>query len=218
MRGRLKPPKSLPKRVVGKIRNYFGYQERPIWLRISRQEEIEGIMMLGDPGTGKSQTIHHFLLQIAARQPAEAVVIYDPACEFAKRHYNPRRGDVVLNPLDQRSPFWSPSFEIHVVTDKKLVTESFLPGKSDLGQASTSGFFLKAARSILGRMLEFKPAPQALVTWLRSAETIDRIVADTEHSHLIPRNAHGQRAGVLGVLSDLGETLRLLPERQECKD
>jgi predicted NACHT family NTPase len=32
-------------------------------------------MLLGDPGTGKSQSIHHFLLQIAARQPAEAVVV-----------------------------------------------------------------------------------------------------------------------------------------------
>lgn len=218
MRGRLKRPPSLTKRVIGGVREYFGYEEQPVWLRMSRREETEGIMMLGDPGTGKSQTIHHFLLQIAARQPAEAVVMYDPACEFVKRHYNPRRGDIVLNPLDQRSPFWSPSLEIHVVTDKKLVTESFLPGKSDLGQASTSGFFLKAARAILGRMLEFKPTPQALVTWLRSAETIDMIVADTEHAHLIPRNAHGQRAGVLGVLSDLGETLRLLPEREECEE
>jgi hypothetical protein len=174
-------------------------------------------MMLGDPGTGKSQTIHHFLLQIAARHPAEAVVLYDPACEFTKRHYNPQRGDIILNPLDQRSPFWSPSDEIKTVSDKKLVTESFLPGKTDLGQASTSGFFLKAARAILGRMLEFKPTPHTLVTWLRSAETIDMVVAGTEHAHLIPRNAHGQRAGVLGVLSDLGETLRLLPERDECE-
>jgi hypothetical protein len=42
------------------------------------------------------------------------------------------------------------------------------------------------------------------------------VVAGTEHTHLIPRNAHGQRAGVLGVLSELGGILRLLPERDEC--
>ena len=102
-------------------------------------------------------TIHHFLLQIAARRPAEAVVIYDPACEFVKRHDDRLRDDVILNPLDQRSPYWSPSLEVRVVTDKKLVTESFLLGKSELSQASTPGFFLKAARAILGRMLEFSP-------------------------------------------------------------
>jgi hypothetical protein len=173
-------------------------------------------MLLGDPGTGKSQTIHHFLLQIAARRPAEAVVIYDPACEFIKRHYNPKRGDIILNPLDVRSPYWSPAVEIRALTDKKLLAESFLPGKSDANQASTSGFFLKASRAIFGRMLEFKPTPAQMVAWLRSSEAIDMIVDGTEHAHLIPKNAHGQRAGVLGVLSDLGETLRLLPERDAC--
>lgn len=216
MIGRLKQPLSLTQKTIANFRGYFGFEERPVWIRMSRREETEGIMMLGDPGTGKSQTIHHFLLQIAARRPAEAAVIYDPACEFVKRHYNRQRGDVILNPLDKRSPYWSPSLEVHDITDKKLVTESFLPGKSDLGQASTSGFFLKAARAILGRMLEFKPTPEELVDWLRSADAIDMIVADTEHAHLIPRNAHGQRAGVLGVLSDLGETLRLLPDLADC--
>jgi hypothetical protein len=216
MIGRLKRPPTLTQKAIASFRGYFGFEERPVWIRMSRLEETEGIMMLGDPGTGKSQTIHHFLLQIAARRPSEAVVIYDPACEFVKRHYDRQRGDVILNPLDKRSPYWSPSLEVQVVTDKKLITESFLPGKSDLAQASTSGFFLKAARAILGRMLEFQPTPAELVGWLRSADAIDMIVADTEHAHLIPRNAHGQRAGVLGVLSDLGETLRLLPDLAEC--
>ena len=66
-------------------------------------------------------------------------------------------------------------------------------------------------------MLEFKPTPAQMVAWLRSAEAIDMIVDGTEHAHLIPKNAHGQRAGVLGVLSDLGETLRLLPEQDDCE-
>ena len=216
MRGRLKDPPSRTDKAINRIREYFGLRERQIWLRMPRREETEGIIMLGDPGTGKSQTIHHFLLQIAARRPAEAVVVYDPACEFIKRHFERDRGDIVLNPLDQRSPYWSPSMEVRVVTDRKLIAESFLPGKAELSQGSTSGFFLKAARAILSRMLEFKPTPQELVASLRSTDSIDMIVAGTEHAHLIPRNAHGQRAGVLGVLSDLGETLRLLPDLASC--
>ena len=174
-------------------------------------------MLLGDPGTGKSQTIHHFLLQIAARQPAEAAVIYDPACEFVKRHYNEERGDIILNPLDKRSPYWSPAAEVQILTDKKLLAECFLPGKPEANQASTSGFFLKAARAIFGRMLEFQPNPAEMVSWLKSEDAIDMIVAGTEHAHLIPKNAHGQRAGVLGVLSELGDPLNLLPDREACE-
>jgi Cdc6-like AAA superfamily ATPase len=55
--------------TITSLRNYFGYVERPGWIRMSQREETEGVMMLGDPGTGKSQTIHHFLLQIATRRP-----------------------------------------------------------------------------------------------------------------------------------------------------
>lgn len=217
MKGRLRERPGLMDQAIRSCRNYFDYVERPRWIKMSQREETEGVMMLGDPGTGKSQTIHHFLLQIATRRPTEAVVIYDPSCEFMKRHFDKSRGDIILNPLDARSPYWSPSLEVRVLTDKKLVAESFLPGKSELSQASTAGFFLKAARAILGRMLEFSPTPQDLVAWLGSADSIDRVVANTEHAHLIPRNAHGQRAGVLGVLSDLGETLRLLPDEADCE-
>jgi Type IV secretion-system coupling protein DNA-binding domain len=56
-----------------------------------------------------------------------------------------------------------------------------------------------------------------MVSWLRSEDSIDMIVAGTEHTHLIPKNAHGQRAGVLGVLSELGDPLHLLPEREACE-
>jgi Type IV secretion-system coupling protein DNA-binding domain len=163
MNGRLRPTKSPGARAIASLKDYFGFEEHPTWIRMPHSEETEHVMLLGDPGTGKSQTIHHFLLQIAARRPAEAVVIYDPACEFIKRHYNPNRGDVILNPLDSRSPYWSPAGEIRVPTDKKLLAESFLPGKSDANQASTSGFFLKASRAIFGRMLEFKPTPAQMV-------------------------------------------------------
>lgn len=217
MRGRLRLKRTFSDRLVARVRDYFGFEESPTWLRIPSADETEHIMLLGDPGTGKSQTIHHFLVQIAARKPSEAVVIYDPACEFIKRHYNQQRGDVILNPLDKRSPYWSPATEVQLATDKNLIAESFLPGKPDANQASTSGFFLKAARAIFGRMLELRPTPAQMVNWLRSEDAIDMVVAGTEHTHLIPRNAHGQRAGVLGVLSELGGILRLLPERAECE-
>ncbi len=187
MRGRLKPKKPLSHQVIASIRDYFGLEESPTWIRIPRADETEHIILLGDPGTGKTQSIHHFLLQIAARQPAEAVVIYDPASEFIKRHYNHQRGDVILNPTDQRSPYWSPSVELHSLTDKKLLAESFLPGKSDANQPSSSSFFLKAARAIFGRMLELKPTPAQMVDWLKSEDAIDTIVAGTEHTTSFPR-------------------------------
>ena len=67
---------------VRKGRQMIGLDARSYLLRVPREEETEGILLLGDPGTGKSQVIQQLLAQIAVRNPPEAVVCYDPAGEF----------------------------------------------------------------------------------------------------------------------------------------
>ena len=71
-------------------------------LQIPANEEFEGILILGDPGVGKSQIIHQILGQLSMRGKREAVVCFDPSCEFQEAFYNPAT-DIVLNPLDKRS-------------------------------------------------------------------------------------------------------------------
>src|SRR6185369_12849604 len=65
-----------------RLRRLVGLEPRPYMLRVPRAEENEGLLLLGDPGTGKSQVIHQLLDQLAQRKPQEAVVCYDPAGEF----------------------------------------------------------------------------------------------------------------------------------------
>src|SRR5581483_3983566 len=125
--------------IFSKLRNLLGAEERKYWIRIPQEKETQHVLLLGDSGTGKSQVIHSFLRQIAGRRPAESVIIYDPACEFVKRHFCSNRGDLILNPLDIRSPYWSPSAEIEYSTDRALIAESFFPGREN--SSLTSQFF-----------------------------------------------------------------------------
>ena len=37
----------------------------------------------------------------------EAAIVYDPAMEYLPQFYNEARGDVILNPMDARCPFWT---------------------------------------------------------------------------------------------------------------
>lgn len=202
--------------MSGVWRRLLGLGERTYVLRIPREEETEHVLMLGDSGTGKTQIIHRFLYQIAARRPAEAAIVYDPACEFVAAHFNARRGDVVLNPLDVRFPFWSPSFEITQPTDRQLVAESFFPGR-DEPKGSSGHFFTGASRDIFARMLEFDPTPREMVEVMADAGRIDELVEGTEHAHYVDRNAGNQRGGVLASLAAVAKTLRLLPARAECR-
>ncbi|MBA3716042.1 MAG: type IV secretion system DNA-binding domain-containing protein, partial [Pyrinomonadaceae bacterium] len=203
-------------KLVRTLQQKLRRQERTYTLRIPRAEEAEHLLLLGDPGTGKTQIIHSFLRQIAARRPPEAAVIYDPACEFIEAHFNAARGDIILNPLDVRFPYWSPAFEVRYPTDRKLLAESFFPGR-DEKNATPTQFFAKASRSIFARMLEFEPSPTQIIEWLQDESKIDELVEGTEHTLLINPNAGNQRGGVLGSLSDVGDTLRLLPMPHECQ-
>lgn len=197
------------------IKQWIDGEEQAYTLRISRKEEAEHIQLLGDPGTGKSQIIHSFLRQIAARDPQEAAIIYDPACEFVEAHFNEQRGDIILNALDRRCPYWSPSSEIQTPTDCQLVAESFFPGETN-NRIGSAHFFISATRDIFALMLARGSTPSQLVAWLQDADQIDLIVAGTELAHYIDAGAGNQRGGVLGSLAQVGKTLRLLPHATSC--
>src|ERR1043165_3676203 len=96
--------------MISTLREILGVGERSYQLTVPRSEENEGLLILGDPGTGKSQVIHQLLDDIAKRKPQEAVVCYDPAGEFIERHFDPD-SDIVLNPLDLRCPQWRPCYD-----------------------------------------------------------------------------------------------------------
>jgi hypothetical protein len=75
-------------------------------LAIPRSLESSHIMIMGDTGAGKSVLQRRVLMQIAGRQ--ETAIVYDPALEYTSQFFNPARGDLILNPLDARCPYWSP--------------------------------------------------------------------------------------------------------------
>src|ERR1051325_7950805 len=164
--------------------------------------------------------MHQLLDVIAERKPFEAVVCYDPAGEFVEQHFDPDT-DIILNPLDARSWYWSPVKEIENITDeisapeRLFIAESFFPDHPQA--APNTQFFLMTARSIFARMLAFNPPPDRLVEMLTDDALIDYCVAGTEHAHLIDKAAKAQRAGVLATLSEVGESLKLLPTLEECQ-
>jgi hypothetical protein len=206
-----------PESALRRAARRLSRRAEPAWkLRMKRGEEAQGMLILGDIGSGKSQIIHRLLRQIARRED-EAVVVYDPACEFVKAHYDHWRGDVILNPLDARSPFWSFAFEQKYRTDTSIFAESFFPGRKPERMGQSELFFLNASREIFARMLEFEPRPEQLISWLSDETIIDKMVAGTELAHYIVPKAANQRGGVFGSLARAGKTLRVLPRAEECE-
>src|SRR5260370_22353721 len=127
--------------VVSALRRLLGIKSTSYTLSVPYAEENEGLLLLGDPGTGKSQAIHQLLDRITERDPNEAVIIYDPAGEFIERHFNPAT-DIVVNPLDARCPYWAPHLEISEgdeklnAAERQVISGSFFTCPDDASQTA----------------------------------------------------------------------------------
>jgi len=177
-------------------------------LRIPRNAENKHFLIVGDTGSGKSSIIRQMLYQVDAR--GDSAIVYDPACEFVKQFYNAHRGDIVLNPLDARMPYWNPSKELRRKAEAKALAVSLYQP-----EGVSNRFFVEAPQKIFAHLLTFLPTPEELVQWMSDPAEIDRRVKGTEYWMLIDPKAPQQRTGVLGSLNMSADSFRLLPKEDE---
>jgi len=177
-------------------------------LRIPRDGENKHFLIVGDTGSGKSSIIRQMLYQVDAR--GDSAIVYDPACEFVKQFYNSRRGDIVLNPLDARMPYWNPSKELRRKAEAKALAVSLYQP-----EGVTNRFFVEAPQKIFAHLLSYLPTPEQLIQWMSNPEEIDRRVRNSEYWALIDPKAPQQRTGVLGSLNMSADSFRLLPKEDE---
>ena len=178
-------------------------------MRIPRRTEGQHIELMGDTGAGKTRLIMQLLLQIKER--GHSAIVYDPACEFVQRFYDSTRGDIILNPLDARCPYWGPSEELRRRAETKAIAASLYQPTTD----KKGEFFTETPQKIFAHLLTFGPTPQDLVEWMANPDEIDRRVQNTEMATMIAKGAQQQRNGVLASLGLIADSLRFLPKKEK---
>ena len=183
----------------------FGLQSA---LAIPHAIESSHLLIMGDSGTGKSALIRQLLGQLEVR--GDTAIVYDPALEYTPQFYTPERGDVILNPIDARSPYWSPGDELRHEAEALTLATSLFPDR-----VNENPFFTEGPRRIFAHLLTFRPSAEELASWLRDDEELDRRVHGTPYASIIDRQAPAQRSGVLAALNMVADTLKLLPRESE---
>jgi hypothetical protein len=178
--------------------------------RIPSSLESSHIMIMGDSGAGKSILQRQVLLQIAERN--ETAIVYDPALEYTAQFYQPNRGDLILNPLDARCPYWSPSDEVGHEAEALTLAASLFPDKP-----WENTFFVEAPRKIFAHLLTLRPKPEELVWWMSHEDELDKKLKGTGLATFIYRGAGPQRGGILGALNMVADSLKMLPKESETK-
>ncbi|MGA8221704.1 MAG: type IV secretion system DNA-binding domain-containing protein, partial [Candidatus Acidiferrales bacterium] len=128
-------------------------------LKLPRAIEPNHILIMGDTGTGKSTLIRRILLQIQDR--GETAIVYDPALDYTPEFYKPERGDAILNPLDQRMPYWSPGDELLHPAEALTLAASLFPDRRN-----ENPFFVEGPRKIFAHLLTFRPTPEEMAWWM----------------------------------------------------
>jgi hypothetical protein len=169
---------------------------------VPQRLESSHILLLGDTGSGKSSAIRQILRQV--QQRGESAIIYDPAMDFVSEFYSPERGDLILNPLDTRCPYWNLGAEINRAETATAIAAAMLPEKE-----YEKAFFTDGPRRILAHLLRREPQPRDL---LADPARIEAAVTGTPLAALVDPAAPAQRAGVLASLNMVADALALLPE------
>jgi type IV secretory pathway TraG/TraD family ATPase VirD4 len=92
---------------------------------VAAQDETKHFKLIGTTGTGKSTAIQEILNTALAR--GDRAVIADPDGGYLRRFYAYSRGDVVLNPFDERSVKWDLFSEIRNAYDVEQLARSLIP-------------------------------------------------------------------------------------------
>ena len=178
--------------------------------RIPRKLESSHILLVGDTGSGKSTAIRQILRQIEER--GESAIVYDPAMDFVGEFYDPKRGDLILNPLDARCPYWSLGDELVREETATTIAAAFLPENEYERE-----FFTDGPRRILAHLLKRKPQPRDILQWMAQPEMMAEMVKATPLAALLDPAAPPQRAGVIASVNMVADSLELLPEYGETQ-
>ncbi len=186
--------------------------EKGTIIRLPLRAEAKHVQVMGDTGVGKTTLLIQMLTQIEDR--GESAIVYDPAGEYIRRFYREDRKDVILNPLDARSFYWSPSAELRNPAEARTIAASlYQPADGRPGE-----FFTETPQKIFAHLMKYRPSTQDLVAWMSNPDEIDRRVEGTELEAFISKDAPDQRQGVLGSLGLIADSLRLLPSKEQAEN
>ncbi|MGI9070449.1 MAG: type IV secretion system DNA-binding domain-containing protein [Bryobacteraceae bacterium] len=190
-------------------------------LRIAEELLAYHLATFGATGRGKSTIFREVLHQVQAR--GETAVIYDPKGEFRDEFYSVERGDVILDPTDERCPYWELEGEAKDEAQATPWAQAFWPD-----EPRQQPFFKRHPRAIMAYLLsrysafnepELPATCAALGYWLSmpvEKEILPRL-RGTEHADSLKRSSD-QSQGLKSTLGEIAKPLRMMPATPEGRE
>ena len=98
-------------------------------LHVPPEDETKHFKLIGPTGSGKSTAIRELMYQAIKRR--DRAIFADPDGGYLAKFYDPRFGDVILNPFDARSAKWNPLLDVDNAYEADLLAKAMIPGESE---------------------------------------------------------------------------------------
>ena len=131
---------ALPGRL-GRLRTGHPGPYRIAGVPYPERTETQHTIVSGTTGSGKTVLISDLVAQI--RERGERCVVYDKMGSYTRSFFDPAR-DVLMNPLDNRAPRWSPFMEARSARDFDMMAAALIPQQKD----TVDPFWVTAARQL----------------------------------------------------------------------
>ena len=105
-------------------------------------DEVKQTFVVGKPGVGKTNLFNYAILKIRERK--QKVVIHDYKGDYVEKFYDPGRGDILFNPLDERSVGWCLFNDCKSIPDIEAFAHALIPE----AMPGSEPFWNNAAREI----------------------------------------------------------------------
>ncbi|MGJ0239445.1 type IV secretion system DNA-binding domain-containing protein [uncultured Novosphingobium sp.] len=92
------------------------------------------MLLAGRSGSGKTTALRQIVRQIAQR--GEHALVFDADGSYVECFYRPDRGDIILNPWDQRSARWNPLADVHDIADARRIAAVLVPKPTGLSEGT----------------------------------------------------------------------------------
>lgn len=173
-------------------------------------------LVTGAVGTGKTVLMSNLINQV--RLANDKAIIYDYMGVYTERFYDPSKGDIILNPLDGRSPNWSLVNECTKPSDFDSIAKAFIPDKH-----SGDPFWENAARAVFTESLKYLYNKKDLsneaikeIFFSNNEDSFNYIVKTSGLlKKILPDDSEKTKGSILSVMTTYIKSLQYLHDREE---
>jgi type IV conjugative transfer system coupling protein TraD len=171
-------------------------------------------LFAGAQGTGKSQQFFALMKQVRAR--GKRMIVYDPTGEFTQAFYREGK-DILMNPLDARSPNWSVWQEIAKDYHYDNIANGLIPDPagSDPFWAHAGRMLLKDVIAVLGKKGKRSNRELYKAIAMTKLEDLHKLLQGTAGASYVDPTTERTGMSLKMTVQNQLESFRFLPDEGE---